>query len=870
MRFQKAIKRIISLGTGALMLSSVYAAADLANYPAPFVQNGRFSGVLVVGDRAAAEDVIGISDIVASLQFAATKKVTTTGTAGAVAVTGDAYKIGGSKKLALTEDLTTSVLAPMTIRNASVTLLGGTGGELKALASGTARNGKGDAPYNQYLHLLGPGTSGNSGFVKYTQNSGDTTADFLYFKSGHEIGRYVLEFTTALQSNVDDSTGATSTTGTFLDNFRNTDLNLFGKTYSIVLAKRSTTNGNSIELTLMGGAAKDTLTEKQTKTYTVNGKDYEVTLSYVDSTSAQLTVNGQSSRKLNKGDTDKLADGTVVGISEILFQNFAGGIHSATFFIGAQKVELKDTATTDLVSSNNLKVDDISITNAPVIIEGTDDNSTVKINRITVNMTADDNFYVPAGGMLSANPDLRKPQVMFTQNWDIQYQGLRQVPTEQIKLDSSSDNQYTLQFSDGDGNKVRLPIARAPTGAQLTMGDSNNRAFINVETGQNISKDDYFIVTDSTQRRGERKTYALQYKGADKSSSDNHVLRFRNLGTGDTIEQAYTPAANGAALATLKLGGASYNIVNSSGSTDIATTNDFNIGVDMNGDGALSTVTNDATNITTKFGAEIGLTNATGGNGIMLSIKTPDSNRDGNAIDAIDQVLATDFVVNITAASSKVQHSTQNGFTAAQGGNGINLRTPSGTTNVAYGYTAYGTWITRNTPSSNPATFSIDYPQSQKDALVYITSKGATITSSNSNVGSSDAVMVQRIEVGAAKLASEVRDITSVNSILVGGPCANAAAATVMGNPTPDHCADGFTPNTAKIQLFEQTGGNVAMLVAGYSALDTRNAAQVVANYKDYTGQLKGMRVEVKKVNNQLTVATPAATTTTSTTTSTP
>ena len=79
MRFQKAIKRMIALGTGAIMLSStVFAAADLANYPSPFVKDGKFSGVLVVGDKAAAEDVIGISDIISSLQFAATKKAAVT------------------------------------------------------------------------------------------------------------------------------------------------------------------------------------------------------------------------------------------------------------------------------------------------------------------------------------------------------------------------------------------------------------------------------------------------------------------------------------------------------------------------------------------------------------------------------------------------------------------------------------------------------------------------------------------------------------------------------------------------------------------------------------------------------------------------
>jgi len=857
MRFQKAIKRMIALGTGAIMVgSSVFAAADLANYPAPFVKDGKFSGVLVVGDKAAAEDVIGISDIVSNLQFAATMAVSVSGAGGSVATTGDTYKIGGSRKLPITEDLVgvSSSSAPMTLRNVSVTSLGGGGGELKALAPGRAVNSKGTAPYNQYLYLLGPGTGGASGYVKYTEDNTAKTTDYLYLKSGTELGRYVVEFTTALQSDVDDSTGSTSTTGTFLTDLQNTDLVMFGKTYSIVTARRLTTLGNSADLTLMGGAAKDTLIEKQTKTYTVSGKDYEVTLSYVDTTSAQLTVNGQSTRKMNKGDTDRLADGTNVGISEILFQNFQGGIHSATFFIGAQKVQLKDTLVTDTTSSNNLKVDDTSITADPVIIEGTDDNSTFKINRITVNLTNDDTYYVPAGGLLSQSPDLRKPQSLFTQNWDIQYAGLRVQPTQKIELTTSSDNQYVLKFVDGNGKTASLPIARATsTGAQMTPGD-NGKPFINVEN-YSIAKDAYFVVTDTTQQRGQRKTFALQYKGADRIGADNHVLRFRDLGSGDTIEQSYTEASP---LAQLKIGGASYNVYNSTIAGNDITVNDFAILIDMDNTGGINGNNATTVNITTNYGAEIGLTNLSDPTGvpqILLSVKTPDSARESNALDTIDQVLATDFVVNITAASGKVQHSQQSGATGGSG-NQLNLRTPSGTSNVAYGYTAYGAFITRNTPTNNPATFSIDYPQTQRDAMVYVIGKGATVTYSSSNAGSGNAVIVQRIEVGAAKLASEVSDIKNVNSIIVGGPCANAAAATVMGNPAD--CTKGFTPGEGRIELFAQTGDNVAMLVAGYAALDTRNAAQVVANHNDYKANLKGTKVVVKKVNNQLTVAAPA------------
>ena len=91
MRFQKAMKRIVALGTGALMLSSAYAAADLANYPSPFVKDGKFSGVLVVGDKAAAEDVIGITDIISSLQAASVKAAPGSGGSVNLETSGDVF-----------------------------------------------------------------------------------------------------------------------------------------------------------------------------------------------------------------------------------------------------------------------------------------------------------------------------------------------------------------------------------------------------------------------------------------------------------------------------------------------------------------------------------------------------------------------------------------------------------------------------------------------------------------------------------------------------------------------------------------------------------------------------------------------------------
>ena len=867
MRFQKAIKRMIALGTGAVMLSSmVSAAADLANYPSPFVKDGKFSGVLIVGDKAAAEDVIGITDIVSSLQFAAVKKAATTG-GSSVSVEGDAWKVSTANHLELSEDRTSSDEVE-TLRNVTTFI---DKSNLKALASGSLTNNKVTSPYNQYLYLLGPGTEGalNTGYVIYSENDKDTSADFLYFKSGKEIARYLIEFTTALESDVDDSTGSASTTGLFLTDYQDVDVNLFGRKYTIVTAKRTTTVGNNVVLTLMGGANKDTLLESQTKTYTISGKTYEVTLNFVDADEAQFVINGQTSRKMKDGDTDKLADGTTVGVTDVLYQDYAGGIHSATFFIGANKLELKDTLVTDVGSSNNLKVDDNTIDDAAVIIEGTDTNSTFKITRIHVNMTADDNYFVPANGKLSetikaAGGSSAEPQVLFTENWDIEYKGLAKVATEKIKLSTSGSSQYNLQFQDGDNQKVDVPVAKATAASNLVFGD-NGKDFINGENAT-ITKDDYFVVTDGSRKRGERKTYVLQYKGSDKVTADNPVLRFKSMGSGDTIEQTFSAPSNAAGeIATVKIGGADFKVYNATEDGSNMAANDFKIRVDLDASGAINGVANSTVNITTYSGAEIGFqTNGTmaGGrtkvDGINMTLKTPDAAYDGNAKDTVENMRATDYAVGISADSStKVALAVLTGFTDGQKSSKIDERTPDGETNVQYAYTSYGTFIKRNSPSSEPGTLDIDYPLSQRYPLVYVTAKGASF--SESAVSSTDAVTVQRIEVGAAKLASEVSDVKAQNTILVGGPCANAAAATVMGNPAD--CTAGFVPGEGMIQVWEHSNGNVAMLVAGYSAVDTRNAAAVVANYKDYASQLKGTKVVVKKVNSQLTVAAPATST---------
>jgi len=98
----------------------------------------------------------------------------------------------------------------------------------------------------------------------------------------------------------------------------------------------------------------------------------------------------------------------------------------------------------------------------------------------------------------------------------------------------------------------------------------------------------------------------------------------------------------------------------------------------------------------------------------------------------------------------------------------------------------------------------------------------------------------EKIQTGAGKLASEVDDVREIDAIVVGGPCANAAAALLMDFPEP--CMEGFVRGKGFIRIYENSG-KVQLLVAGATALDTRRTSRVLANSEDYN--LEGDFVEI-------------------------
>ncbi len=77
------------------------------------------------------------------------------------------------------------------------------------------------------------------------------------------------------------------------------------------------------------------LLEGEYRTYALGDKNYDTTLTYVEPGKAKFSVNGEATNKLEVGEAYVLADQSQVMVEEILYQDYAGGVHQAWFCLSA-------------------------------------------------------------------------------------------------------------------------------------------------------------------------------------------------------------------------------------------------------------------------------------------------------------------------------------------------------------------------------------------------------------------------------------------------------------------------------------------------------------------------------------------------------
>lgn len=195
----------------------------------------------------------------------------------------------------------------------------------------------------------------------------------------------------------------------------------------------------------------------------------------------------------------------------------------------------------------------------------------------------------------------------------------------------------------------------------------------------------------------------------------------------------------------------------------------------------------------------------------------------------------SDIETNWTTSSSTVTHL----------GDDANQEEAS---EVRYGSTNLGTkdenhrthyGIIIEDPESNGASdqVKLSLPGDVLEATVVVSGPGTTTVTS----GATTVVSVSGTDV--AKLDTEVSSPSSTNLILVGGPAVNRLTAQALGLSYPTFGADSTIPeNKGLLRMVSNAfgGSNSALVVAGWTADDTRAAANVLKRYTDYSAQLSG------------------------------
>lgn len=860
MNVKKAIKKVVALGVGISMLGATLLGAtatpyDLSEYPAPFVQDGMFNGLMVVGDDAAPADIIGVTDIAMSLQYSSTVKETidVAGDSG-VMLGGDSVKIERSGDVLELNEY---------IGNVTETL---DSSDAEALKSFTVSNDKGTTDVNQYLRFNW-GTAATTADmavakVLYSKDDDDNVGDFLWFKDSEEAFKYELEFVEGFESDITDSNGDPATSGNLQD-LEDETLHILGEDFAVVSATYS--SSDKITLKLMGGAIHDTIEEGETKTYTLKGKEYEVTALIVSdwagasgNAKVKMKINGEVTKEMSEGSTEILNDGTTIGIREVL-PNEAGetaGGDILEFYLGAFKIQLEDTSTGD----GTVKINEENIEDADLAIDFTNTSNEMRIDKITYVLNTDgvggDEPYIAPGQGLREKLD--EPEGMLADAWDIRYEGLSDPGVSEIKVKSSGDDEYRLSFVNTQGveySNVRFLYSNS---SGLYYGDDDDALIFSQGVGSGaanftIHKNDYFVVSHN----GDKDTGVSRVLRLDSIDESNSLIQMTDIGTGGSVNGKYTgtltTCAAGSVAGTFNVGGYTFDFKacnsSASGKGQVQMLVDLDDDGTVGGEGRIVTDGGAMIDLGSETAATWRPTAAGASNWFYMTVATDNAN--------FDEAPASDetFYVNFTKTSNnEVDVDTLSNATI-----GLSFKTHEDNDNLKTGLTNYGVLIKKLNEDNGPDTLTIEYPLSQLLPQTFVTfSKTVTV---EGGAGSITVEKPQRIDIGSAVLASQVSDPTAVNVISVGGSCINSVTAEIMGLTYPACGADsGLSEGEGIVKLYE-SGDKVAIVVAGWEAEDTTRATRVLADYKAYQegGQLVGTEVKVTGTSATEFTVTPVS-----------
>lgn len=796
MEIRKIVRKATAIAAsasfiGATMLGAV--AQDLANYPSPFVKDGQFDAFIVVGANAQPEDVIGAVDVGASLQFALKK--TTAVSAGAAEATIDTgVKVQKTGNKFNYNDSINSVQAGAFSQDELPTILG----DGKYVES--EGNNKNSQTYTQNLRF----NKGTTAQLEYAQDDdlAPKASDYLFIDKNTELYNYTLEFDS--QVDYDNSSSQNAK-----DDFKTTALTMQGKVYTITDV--SLQAGKINKMTLLAGESVLWLTQNNPITKTVGGVEHTIEVLDVTDAADACQVKVDDVTAIIDVDNTKTVNGVQIGVTDVrAIHAQLQDVDVCQISIGASQIELE--------SGSELKVDDSTLDGSKAIIGDTGGN----LNSIQVTyQPSDQNDDV----YLSSGKEFIDP---VFKSWKVVYGGLTADYETYTVKNSAEDGKIT--FMNNDGKTVEIPYflnATKQTGARVMLGTGN--------------KVDAAVIFNGTGIGTSNQTPAGRQAGSDRcvpssldvtdcegvmvlaatTNGEAHMFRIDNIDVNK----------NQTDIKDLTYGRTFNNVDFSKGQYSSLNLGSFGT-IELNISAAQIQIGNSVkAKIETHAGGSLNLTDDNN-----LSIQFSEQNRNGGNDIGDEQTAATNISVIAKPSSD---------------GKEIDLTTGLGTVPVSYSVdsehdsdfrvrvTGIGTIVTSDDNNFNDV--KIMMPKSEVFGNVFIAPIVAQVSTATGGVPT---YTLSKLNVGAAKLDSEISDASANNLIIVGGPCANRLAATVLGKTFPACGADsGIAADTAVIKEVAQSSGKVALVVAGYNAVDTRRATRVLANYDTFA--LSGSSVTV-------------------------
>jgi hypothetical protein len=869
------IKRFVASSLAALMAGATFAGAALAATSVGGVLKTLGSQavagtpyLVVVGDTAAASDVVGAIDVASALAQQVTKEVAVPGVSVAT-LTGGVSLDTADTKLYLGD----------VVGKAKNTL---TSNDLPTLlASGSVEDEGGTKyEYSQYLSFPTSSPSGTNTYaITYDQEYvGGGLKDPVYkiiLGTSQPPTNYLVRAWVSFNKPLNASKAVGK------------EIKLFGKSFTI------SSETDNTKLVLFGVSGKETIQAGESKTITVGGVSHTVkVIGVIDSKSAVIEVDGVQ-KEVVEGNTYDFA-GTSVYVSDVFYVKVPQETGYVVVSIGADRYVLQQGYAIKQGSSGN----EVEIKGTKVATLDPQNLSTLEIY---FDGYSSDTGYIKAGSAFTV------PVFGFK----VAYNGPASIPSETITISPGGTSYYQLSFTDKFGKSGTITWAYHSNSGDI-LADSNGDEIAVVEgTPLQTATGGYHytIVNAGGFPHMLKVTSSDVTQGSSGQYPDKCTVEFQDVLSGTTYKfEKSDTMIDGKVQGTLVIDGQSYtvacdgtqspNIVTITWSStgkvvfptletkygakialtkDVQVFNDLGnswvkvslpsgdvwmkkdsstentIDIDYNGDATTDTTVTSSGTIT--VGGVVYALSTTSGSDVTIMVDKDQNSStvsDGLTVPAVllieekrkDESISHVAIFPVQYDSSSGEQRLELGGGATPIGIWVDGQPAISTSSdkVTHYVTKWGTKVVYDTTGAGTAT--ITYPDSQVYHLVAVGENPSwTTTATEAGTYSTYAPL----SLPVARLASEVTDADKANAnfVLVGGPCVNTlmeqlyeslakkdtkwSAFTCPGGP--GYAGPAWTSGRAYIQVIEDAfaTGKIALLIAGTEAADTRTATDMLS-----------------------------------------